>query len=110
MKLSDIAKLLDAEIFCGHEKATLEISSVCAGDLMSDILFYAQPHSLLVTGLVNLQVIRTAEMLDIAGIMFIKGKVPSQDMLALASESGIPLLSTGKTMYSSCGLLYTAGL
>ena len=87
-----------------------QIAFVCAGDLMSDILVFSQPHALLLTGLVNIQVIRTAEMLDIAAVVFIRGKKPTEEMLALAKEKGIPLLTTQKTLYLSCGLLYEAGM
>lgn len=110
MKLVEVAKLLEAEILCGYEKADNHISSVCAGDLMSDILVFAHPHAVLLTGLVNIQVVRTAEMLDITAVVFIRGKKPTEEMLELARKKGISLLSTEKTLYLSCGLLYEAGL
>ncbi len=110
MSLNELITLLEAEIHCGQDKMDSEISHVCAGDLMSDILMFSQPHALLLTGLVNIQVVRTAEMLDIAAVVFIRGKKPSEEMLELARRKGIPLLTTNKTMYLSCGLLYEAGL
>jgi len=110
LNLAELAKLLDARIHCGEGAMTCDISFVCAGDLMSDILVFSQPQALLITGLVNLQVIRTAEMLDIAAIVFIRGKKPTEEMLELARKKGIPLLTTDKTMYLCCGLLYEAGM
>jgi len=110
LSLMELIQLLDAQIHCGHDKMDTEISYVSAGDLMSDILMYCQPHALLLTGLVNIQVVRTAEMLDIAAVVFIRGKRPTEEMLELARQKGIPLLTTSKTMYLSCGLLYGAGL
>lgn len=110
MTLAELSDLLQAKLHCCEDKIDSQISFVCAGDLMSDILVFSQPHALLVTGLVNIQVIRTAEMLDIAAIVFIAGKVPSGEMLELARKKGIPLLSTKNTLYLSCGLLYEAGM
>jgi predicted transcriptional regulator len=110
LNLAELSNLLQSKVYCGEDKMDRQISFVCAGDLMSDILVFSQSHALLVTGLVNLQVIRTAEMLDIAAIVFIAGKVPTGEMLELARKKGIPLLSTKKTMYLCCGLLYDAGM
>ncbi len=110
MNLAELTKLLEAKVCYGEHKLDSQISFVCAGDLMSDILVFSQPHALLLTGLVNVQVIRTAEMLDIAAVVFIKGKKPTEEMLNLAKTKGIPLLTTQKTLYLSCGLLYEAGL
>lgn len=110
MNLAELCKLMQAKVYCCEDAMDRQISFVCAGDLMSDILVFSQSHALLVTGLVNLQVIRTAEMLDVAAIVFIAGKVPTGEMLELARKKNIPLLSTKKTMYLSCGLLYEAGM
>jgi len=110
LTLAELSSLLQAKVCCCEDMTNRQISFVCAGDLMSDILVFSQPHALLITGLVNLQVIRTAEMLDIAAIVFIAGKVPSEEMLELARKKHIPLLTTKKTMYLSCGLLYEAGM
>ena len=110
LKLAELAKLLDAQVHCGEPEMNSEISFVCAGDLMSDILMFSEPNALLVTGLVNIQVIRTAEMLDIAAVIFIRGKQPTPEMLCLAENKRIPLLTTDHTLYLSCGLLYESGL
>lgn len=110
MTLAELSNLLQAKVYCCDDKIDSQISFVCAGDLMSDILVCSQPHALLVTGLVNIQVVRTAEMLDIAAIVFIAGKVPSGEMLELARKKSIPILSTKNSLYLSCGLLYEAGM
>lgn len=110
MNLAEVTTLLQSKVYCCEDILDREISFVCAGDLMSDILVFSQPDALLITGLVNLQVIRTAEMLDIAAIQFIAGKVPGSEMVELAIKKRIPLLTTKKTMYLSCGLLFEAGI
>ncbi len=110
MNLRELCKLLEAKMHCCEELLEKEITYVCAGDLMSDILMFSEPNALLVTGLVNIQVIRTAEMLDISAVLFIRGKTPTDEMLELAKTKGIPLLTTDHTFYLSCGLLYEAGL
>lgn len=110
MILEKIAQTLGAWFHCVEEKGSVEINSVCAGDLMSDLLAYSHAHALLLTGLANTQVIRTAEMLDLAAIIFINGKEPNVEMIQLAQHKGIPLLTTRRPMYNSCGLLFAAGL
>ncbi len=110
MTLNDIVQILDARFHCGENKGPMSINSVCAGDLMSDLLAYSHAHALLLTGLANPQVIRTAEMLDLAAIIFINGKEPAADMLELARIKGIPLLTTRRPLFTCCGLLYAAGI
>ena len=77
---------------------------------MSDVLAYVKDQAVLLTGLVNPQVIRTAEMMDMACIVFVRSKKPSEEMLEIAKECGIVVLSTDKTLYVACGLLYSNGL
>ncbi len=110
MNLANLANILEAELICCDFNLEKAVTYVSAGDLMSDILTSTHPNALLVTGLVNVQVVRTAEMLDIAGIVFINGKKPTKEMIGLAIKKGIPLFVTAKSLYLSCGLLYTAGL
>jgi len=110
MNLRELAKILDATVHCGEDKLDCRISYACAGDLMSDILVFSQANALLITGLVNVQVVRTAEMLDIAAIILIRGKTPTEEMIALARQKHIPLLTTEKEMYLCSGLLYEAGI
>jgi predicted transcriptional regulator len=110
MTIREIAKILDAEIICCEENSDLEVHTACGSDMMSDVLAYVKNQSVLLTGLCNPQVIRTAEMMDIICIVFVRGKKPDDAMIELAIERGIPLLSTGHRMFNTCGLLYDNGL
>ena len=110
MKISAIRSLLDASVVCGEENLDHDVFSACGSDMMSDVLAYVKDQAVLLTGLVNSQVIRTAEMMDMVCIVFVRSKKPTADMIELARESGIVLMSTEKRMYEACGLLYTSGL
>lgn len=110
MTISDIKDLLGAEVLCGSESLEKEIHSACGSDMMSDVLAYVKDQAVLLTGLVNAQVIRTAEMMDMKCIVFVRSKRPSQDMIDLAQESGIVVLTTPRRMYEACGILYSNGL
>ncbi len=110
MTIREIGKILDAEIICCEENADLDVHTACGSDMMSDVLAYVKNQSVLLTGLCNPQVIRTAEMMDIICIVFVRGKRPDEAMIELAVERGIPLLSTGHRMFNTCGLLYDNGL
>lgn len=92
MTINDIRELLGAEVLCGSESMDTEVHSACGSDMMSDVLAYVKNQAVLLTGLVNAQVIRTAEMMDMICIVFVRSKRPSQDMLELARESGIAVL------------------
>ena len=108
MTVLEILKILDAEMLNeGDEK---EILTACGSDLMSDVLAFVKDHTALLTGLTNLQVIRTAEMMDISVIVFVRGKRPADEIIQMAQERNITLLLTGYTMFIACGLLYVAGL
>jgi len=110
LKLAQIRIMLDAEVLCGIEWLDREIKGACGADLMSDVLAYTKEHGLLLTGLTNIQVIRTAEMSDLVAILFVRGKRPGPEVVAMAETMEIPLLSTKKQMYEACGLLYQDGL
>lgn len=110
MKISDIKNLLEAEVVCGEEYLDRDVYSACGSDMMSDVLAYVKDQAVLLTGLVNSQVIRTAEMMDMICIVFVRSKRPSPDMIALAEENGVVLMSSKKRMYEACGLLYSGGL
>ncbi len=110
MKISDVVKLLNAEILCGEESLDREICSACGSDMMSDVLAYVKDQAVLLTGLCNLQVVRTAEMMDMHCIVFVRGKRPSQEIIELARESGIVILATELRMFPACGILYAGGL
>lgn len=110
MKISDIKTLLGAEVVCGENNLDRDVFSACGSDMMSDVLAYVKDQAVLLTGLVNSQVIRTAEMMDMVCIVFVRSKKPTEDMIELARESGIVLMNTEKRMYEACGLLYKSGL
>ncbi len=110
MTINDIKDLLGAQVLCGSENLNKEIHSACGSDMMSDVLAYVKDQAVLMTGLVNAQVIRTAEMMDMLCIVFVRSKQPSQDMIDLAKESGMVILTTPKRMYEACGILYSNGL
>lgn len=110
MKISTIKEILEAEVLCCEEHIGSHVYSACGSDMMSDVLAYVKDQAVLLTGLVNPQVIRTAEMMDMRCIVFVRSKKPSEEMLSLAEDSGIVLLSTTKRMYDACGLLYQGGL
>lgn len=109
MKVSEIVNILEAEILTGHEAVDIDIVSAGAADLMSDVVC-GKDCSMLLTGLVNVQVIRTAELMDIKAICFIRGKHVNESIMDLAKEKGIILLRTDKPMFIACGQLYNAGL
>ena len=110
MKVSRIAEILGATVVSGEELLDTEIRSACGSDMMSDVLAYCKDQGALLTGLVNPQVVRTAEMTDIHCIVFVRGKQPDAGILALAEERGIAVLSSAHTMFTACGLLYAHGL
>lgn len=110
MKIQEVKQLLSCAIWVGEERLEKEIFSACGCDLMSDVLAFAKEKVLLLTGLVNPQVIRTAEMLDIKTIVFVRGKKPTDDMIQMAADKKMTLLSTEEPLYSACGKLYNAGL
>ena len=110
MKISDIVTLLDARVICGGEHLSLEVKSGCSCDMMSDALAFVSDHSVLLTGLINPQVIRTAEMIDVSCVVFVRGKAPTPEMVELARERSLVLLSTDYRMFPACGILYSAGL
>ena len=111
MKGTQIAEILHAEVLCcGDRAAETEVHSACGSDMMSDVLAYVKDQGMLLTGLVNPQVVRTAEMMDITCIAFVRGKRPDESVIALAKEKGIILMTTTERMYRACGLLYSAGL
>ena len=110
MKISMIRDLLDAEVLCGEEFLDNDVYSACGSDMMSDVLAYVKDQAVLLTGLVNSQVIRTAEMMDMVCIVFVRSKRPTLEMIEIAEESGIVILATKKRMYEACGTLYVNGL
>jgi predicted transcriptional regulator len=110
MTVAEAVSLLEGLFYSGEDLAEPEIASACGADLMSDVMAFVKDRVVLLTGLVNPQVIRTAELLDIHAIIFVRGKTPSRDMIEMAEESEIILAGTKLSMFISCGKLYEAGL
>lgn len=110
MTIRKIKSLLEADVLCGEECLDEEVHFAFSSDMMSDVLAYAEEQSILLTSLCNPQVIRTAEMLDILCIVFVRGKKPDEDMIKLAGERDIVILATGQGMFTTCGILYSNGL
>jgi predicted transcriptional regulator len=110
MKLTDVISIVEGDVLSSKIDPDIEIKCVAAADLMSDVLAFAEPGSVLVTGLCNPQVVRTAEMADIVAIVFVRGKIPPLETIELAEEKGIPLVATCYTMFEMSGRLYQAGL
>ncbi len=111
LKLSEVVTILEAKVACCEEIIDdVIINTACGADLMSDVLAFTKEHTLLLTGMTNLQVIRTVEIGDLSGVVFVRGKTPNKDVLDAAREQGIPVLLTTHTMYEACGLLFSKGL
>ena len=110
MTIAEAVKILDGQFFWGEDRGNTEIASACGADLMSDVMAFVKERVLLLTGLVNPQVIRTAELLDIRCIIFVRGKAPSRDMIDMAEQAEIILGGTKLSMFLACGKLYEAGL
>ena len=110
MTVAEAIKILDGQFFWGEERGDIEVASACGSDLMSDVMAFVKDRVLLFTGLVNPQVIRTAELLDIQCIIFVRGKVPSREMIEMAEQSEIILGGTKLSMFLACGKVYEAGL
>lgn len=110
MKLSQVCDILKAKVLAEAEGLDQEVLSACASDFMSDVLAYVKNQALLLTGLVNPQVVRTAEMMDMKCIVFVRGKQPDEAILDLARDRQIVVMATQERMYNACGLLYINGL
>ena len=110
MTLNDVAELLDAEVLSGHDQLGSEVKTGFGADLMSDVLAFAKPGSMLLTGLTNPQVVRTADILDIAAIILVRGKRPAPETIQLAREINMPILSTRFILFESVGRLYAKGV
>ena len=110
MKISTIRELLGAEVLCGAEHLGDHVYSACGSDMMSDVLAFVKDQAVLLTGLMNTQVVRTAEMMDMRCVVFVRDKQPTPEIIELAQESGIVVLASPKRLYEACGILYSNGL
>jgi len=110
MKLREIKDLLDAEVLWGENALDIEIEFAGGSDLMSDVLAFGKPGILLLTGLSNIQTVRTADIIEAKAIIYVRGKKPDEKGIEMAEAMGIPILSTKLMMYKTCGILYGSGL
>ena len=110
MTLQEVKEILDAQVIIASQDPNLELKMACGCDLMSDVLAFTKEDSLLLTGLTNLQVVRTAEMANVKAVVFVRGKEPDREAIALAMSKNIPVLVTDLPMYEACGRLYRRGL
>ena len=110
MKISDIKEILEAEVICRADLLDTQVNAACGSDMMSDVLAFVKEQAVLLTGLVNPQVVRTAEMMDMHCIVFVRGKRPTLDMIEMAEDRDMVMLCTELEMFTACGKLYSAGL
>jgi predicted transcriptional regulator len=110
MKLEAVREILNCQVITGDDKLDVEVGVGCGADLMSDVLAFIKPNALLLTGLTNVQAVRTAEIAEVRAIVYVRGKLPDKDAIDLAKEKGIVLLGTTLPMYESCGRLHQHGL
>lgn len=111
MTIQDIKDILQANVlWAGEGVLSQEVHTACGSDMMSDVLAYVKNQAVLLTGLVNPQVIRTADMMDMLCVVFVRSKKPTPEMIRLASDMGIVVMTSDMRMYEACGLLYSNGL
>ena len=110
MTISQIITALDATLLTPNADCAREVHTACGSDMMSDVLAYVKDQAVLLTGLNNPQVVRTADMMDMVCIVFVRGKEPDADMIALAERRGMVMLRTQHRMFTACGLLWENGL
>ncbi len=110
MKLQELVKIVNGDILTNNPDLARKVKGCCGADLMSDVLASIQPNAVLLTGLCNPQVVRTAHIADIAAIVLVRGKRPPKETIELANKESIPLISSPLGMFTICGKLYQAGL
>ena len=110
MKISDILQLVDARIVAGNANFDENLDKAFSSDLMSDVLTLDEDNILLITGLANLQLIRTAEMADINAVLLARGKQATPEMIELSEENGLILMETSYSIYKASCILYSNGL
>lgn len=110
MKIKEVVNIIEGKVICGEKLLNSEVTKGFASDLMSDVLTIDTDDVLLITGLANLQAIRTAEMSDIVCVIFARNKKVNQEMINLAKESNIILIECVSSVFKTVGKLYTAGI
>ena len=110
LNVEKLKEILGAEIICREDLLSTAVSTACGSDMMSDVLAFVKEQAVMLTGLVNPQVVRTAEMMDMHCIVFVRGKRPTLQMIEMAEDRDMVMLCTSLEMFTSCGKLYSAGL
>lgn len=110
MKIKEICDILEGEIICRGDLTEKDVFAACGSDMMSDVLAFVKEQATLLTGLVNPQVVRTAEMMDMHCIIFVRGKRPTLQMIEMAEDRDMVMICTELEMFTACGKLYSAGL
>ncbi len=108
--IADMVRILNAKVLRGADKLDTPVYTACCSDLMSDVLAFVDEKTVLITGLTNPHVVRTSEMLDLKCLVFVRGKIPTEDILDNAEEQGLVVITSKLTAFSACGLLYEEGL
>ena len=110
MTIKDMVNILHARVLCGEERLDTPVYTACCSDLMSDVLAFVNEKTVLITGLANPHVLRTADMLDLKCLVYVRSKVPNDEIIEQADEQGLAVIATRETAFTACGLLYSAGL
>ena len=110
MTVKEIIDILEGHIIYGEDLLDREVFTACGSDMMSDVLAFTKRNTLLCTGLTNMQVVRTADMTELSGVVFVRGKVPCEEIVEAATENMLPILVTEHTLFDACGILYGAGI
>ncbi len=110
MTIRKISEILQADVLCCEDNLDVEVHMACGSDMMSDVLAFVKDQAVLLTGLLNAQVIRTAMMMDMKCIVFVRNKRPDAETVELARDNHIVVLSTAERMFEACGKLYAAHL
>lgn len=110
MTVENVISILEAEIHSGKDLLNRPVRAACGSDLMSDVIAFVKDEIALLTGLNTIQAVRTALIMDVVVLVMVRGKRPSKEMIALAEENGIAIVSTNLPLFLACGKLYAAGL
>lgn len=110
MNVQELIKIVNGTLLTPGTNLLREVKGGCGADLMSDVLASIKPEAVLLTGLCNIQVVRTSQMADVCAIVFVRGKMPPAETIALAAEESIPLITSPFGTFELCGRLYKAGL
>ncbi|MEA1871381.1 MAG: DRTGG domain-containing protein [Candidatus Bipolaricaulota bacterium] len=111
LKLREAVRFVGGRVLCGHDLLDMEVEGACAADLLSDVLaFTEEGDTLLITGTTSVQVLRVATILHIPAIVFVRGKEPPASVVEAAEKVGIALVTTPRTMFAVCGLLFARGM